>query len=65
MLCQFVQAFRVCLDEGRHLVDKSARSARADTVHPLFNAAGQENNLRILAAQFDDHVHALRNGFDF
>ncbi len=61
VLCQFVQAGRIGFQQRRHLVDKRPRAARAHAVHALFQSAGEIDNLRVLAAQFDGDV-GLRRG---
>ena len=61
VLCQFVQAGGVGFQQRRHLVDKGPRAARAHAVHAFFQSAGEIDNLRVLAAQFDGDV-GLRRG---
>ena len=61
VLCQFVQAGRIGFQQRRHLVDKRPRAARAHAVHAFFQSAGEIDNLRVLAAQFDGDV-GLRRG---
>lgn len=46
----------------RHLVYKSARAARAGAVHTHFESAREEQNFRVLAAEFD-HGVGVRAGF--
>ena len=46
-----------------HLVDKRAGAAGAAAVHAHLGAAGEEEDLRVLAAQLDDHVGVRRVGF--
>ena len=53
---ELVQPCRVGLQEARHLVDKSARPARAGAVHALLQAAGKVRYLRVLAAELYCHV---------
>ena len=52
------------LEQRRHLVDESARAARAAAVHPDFGAVGQEQDLCILTAQLDDAVCRRDKLFD-
>ena len=52
------------LEQGRHLVDESARAAGAAAVHPDFGAVGQEQDLCILTAQLDDAVRRRDELFD-
>ena len=40
------------IEKGRHLVDERTRAARAASVHALFGAARDEDDLGVLAAQF-------------
>ena len=44
------------LEQGGHLVDKGAGAAGTAAVHPHLGAAGEEEDLGILAAQLDDTV---------
>ena len=44
------------VEQGGHLVDKGARAARAGTVHALFGAARDKDDLRVLAAQLHRRV---------
>lgn len=50
------QARGVRVQEGRHLVDERARSARARAVHALLGSGVQVGELGVLAAQLDDDV---------
>ena len=52
------------LQQGRHLVDESARAAGAAAVHADFGAVGQEQDLCILTAQLDDAVRRRDELFD-
>ena len=52
----FVQLPGIDLQQRRHLVDEGAGSAGADTVHPLLQAAGEVNDLGILASQLNGHI---------
>ncbi len=56
----FIQPRRVCLQERGHLVDERAGAAGADAVHPLIDAAGEIDDLGVLAAQLDRHVRLRR-----
>ena len=51
-----VETGSVGFQKRRHLVDKRAGAARADTVHPLLQPAGEIEDLRILAAQFNGDI---------
>ena len=51
-----VKALGVGLQQGGHLVDEGAGAAGAHAVHPLLKAAGEIDDLGILAAQFDGHI---------
>ena len=51
-----VETGSVGFQKRRHLVDKRAGAARADTVHPLLQSAGEIEDLRILAAQFNGDI---------
>ena len=46
--------------KGGHLVNERPRPSGAGTVHPDLHAAGEEEDLRVLAAQLDHHVRAVR-----
>ena len=57
----FIQAGRVRLQKGRHLVDERAGASGADAVHTLFHVAALEvDDLGVLAAQLDGHVRLRR-----
>ena len=56
ILGRVVQACGIGLQQRRHLVNEGASAAGADAVHPLLQAAGEINDLGILAAQFDGHI---------
>ena len=53
---KFVKSAYVRVEKSRHLIDERARTARAGTVHSLFNAAAQVCYLRVLAAKLDSNV---------
>ena len=53
---QLAEAGCVRVQEGRHLVDKGARTARARAVHALLGGGVQVGELGVLAAQLDDDV---------
>ena len=53
---QLAEAGCVRVQEGRHLVDERAGSARARAVHALLGGGVQVGELRVLAAQLDDDV---------
>jgi len=44
------------VQKRRHLVDEGARAARATAVHALFGTARDEDDLRVLAAEFHGRV---------
>ena len=51
-----VETRGIRLEEGCHLVDEGTRSARADTVHTLVYAAGEVDNLCVLAAELNRDI---------
>ena len=55
-----VKAGRVGLQKSGHLVDEGAGAAGADTVHSLLDAAGEVDDLGVLAAQLDGYVGLRR-----
>ena len=52
----FIQLIHAHVQQGRHLVNECARTAGTAAVHALFYAAGEKDDLRILAAQLDNHI---------
>ena len=56
MLGHFVEAGRIRIQQGGHLVDECAGAARARTVHALLRGGLQIRDFRILATEFDDDV---------
>ena len=56
---QMVQILRRHVQKGSHLVDKGPGAAGAGAVHPFLHAAGQKEDLSVLAAQLDDHIHPV------
>ena len=52
----FVQAGRISVQQGRHVVDERAGAAGADSVHALFHRRTEVGDLGVLAAQFDRRV---------
>ena len=52
------------LQKRGHLVDEGAGAARAAAVHAHLHVAGDEQDLRILAAQLDHHVGAGQQALD-
>ena len=50
----------VTSSSDRHLVDERAGAARAGAVHALLQLTGEEDDLRVLAAQLNDNI-GLRN----
>ncbi len=59
----FVEALRVGLQQGGHLVDEGAGAAGAHAVHPLIQAALEVDDLCVLASQFNGDVCLRRGGF--
>ena len=55
-LAQLVHLRGRQVQERGHLVDEGARAAGAAAVHADLHVAGNEEDLRVLAAQFDHHV---------
>ena len=51
-----VEALRVRLQQGGHLVDKRAGATGAHAVHPFLQAAGKIDDLGVLAAQLNGHI---------
>ena len=59
-LRELVEFGRRYVQQDGHLVDKSAGAARTGAVHALLQLAGEEDDLRILAAELNDDI-GLRN----
>ena len=57
---QIVQLRRRDVQQRGHLVDERARTPGAGAVHAHLEATGEEEDLRILTAQLDDHVGVRR-----
>ena len=51
---EFVEFVGSDVEKGRHLVDERARTAGTGAVHAFVAAAVEENDLCVLAAEFDD-----------
>ena len=63
--CVFVQTCCVCVQQACHLVDEGTGTAGTYAVHTLFHIpAGEINDFRIFAAQFDGNICLGHNGFD-
>ena len=69
---QFVQLFHGDIEQRGHLVDKGAGAACAAAVHAFIHAAAEEDDLRVLSAQFHDDIrfrfqdlHHLTGSEDF
>ena len=61
---QLVQLVGGDVEQGGHLVDESSRSARAGPVHALVGSPLEEDDLRVLPAQFDDAGDVVLEGLD-
>ena len=61
---KLVEAARVGVQQGCHLVDERARAAGAGTVHALLDAVIEVNDLGVLAAQLDGDVGGRDEGLD-
>ena len=61
---QIIQTGSVGIKQCRHLVDEGAGTARTGSVHALFDAVVEVDDLRILAAQFDGDVGLGNEGLD-
>ena len=55
-LRELVQAGRIGVEQGRHLIDESTRAAGARAVHALLDALVEIDDLGVLAAELDDDV---------
>ena len=63
LLAEAVELGHVHVQQRGHLVDERARAAGAAAVHALVHAAGravEEDDLGVLAAQFDHHIGVRR-----
>ena len=56
-----VETRGVRLEQRSHLIDERPGAARADAVHALVNAAGEVDNLCVLAAELDCDIRLRRN----
>ena len=63
-LGELVQARRVGLHEGGHLVDEGARATGAGAVHALLDAIVEVDDLRVLATELDGAVGLGDEGLD-
>ena len=61
---ELVEAARVGVQQGCHLVDERARTAGAGAVHALLNAVVEVDDLGVLAAQLDGDVGGRDKGLD-
>ena len=59
-----IEAGRVGVEQGGHLVDEGAGTTRAGAVHALLDAVVEVDNLRVLAAQLDGHVGGRYQSLD-
>ena len=69
---QFVQTLRVCVQQIRHVIDESAGTACADSIHSLLDGAAEIGDFGIFAAELDrgigignDTSDRCRGGDDF
>ena len=56
-----VETRGVRLEQGSHLIDEGTRAARADAVHALVDAAGEVDDLCVLAAELNRDIRLRRN----
>ena len=61
---ELVEAARVGVQQGCHLVDERARTAGAGAVHALLDAVVEVDDLGVLAAQLDGDVGGRDEGLD-
>ena len=61
---ELVEAARVGVQQGCHLVDERARAAGAGAVHALLDAVVKVDDLGVLAAQLDGDVGGRDEGLD-
>ncbi len=59
-----VETRGVGLQQGGHLVDKRARTARAHAIHALLKRRTEVNDLRVLAAKLNGDVHLRRGALE-
>ncbi len=60
---ELVQSARVGVEQCRHLVDERARAAGTGSIHALFDAVVEVDDLGVFAAELDDHVGLGNKGF--
>ena len=68
MLGHVVEARRVGVEQGGHLVDERAGAACAGTVHALFRSRLEIGDFCVFTTKLDDHISLrifLVNGFGF
>ena len=58
---QSVEALRVGIEKGRHLIDEGPGAARAGFVHALFHSAGEECDFGVLPSQLYGDVGVRNN----
>ena len=56
MRSKFIETRGVGVQQGGHLVDKSASAACAGAVHPLLGSGMQIGDFGIFPSQLDDHI---------
>ena len=56
-----VETRGICLEKRSHLIDERPGAARADSVHALVYAAGEVDDLCVLAAELDCDIRLRRN----
>ena len=61
---ELVEAARVGVQQGCHLVDERARAAGAGAVHALLDAVVEVDDLGVLAAQLDGDIGGRDKGLD-
>ena len=61
---ELVEAARVGVQQGCHLIDEGARTAGAGAVHALLDAVIEVDNLGVLAAQLDGDVGGRYKSLD-
>ena len=61
---ELVEAARVGVQQGCHLVDERARTAGAGAVHALLDAVVKVDDLGVLAAQLDGDIGGRNEGLD-
>ncbi len=61
---ELVEAARVGVQQGGHLIDERARTAGAGAVHALLDAVVEVDDLGVLAAQLDGDIGGRDEGLD-